>query len=84
MDTFFTGTLKGVGKAYIQTVLDCSSGHVWVRLFTSKMPVTAVQMLNNHVLRFFEEHGVKIRTILRDNRREFFGRPDRHPYYLCL
>ena len=52
----FAGTLKGVGKVYIQTVLDCFSRHVWARLYTSKMPVTAVQILNNHVLPFFEEH----------------------------
>ena len=25
---FFAGTLKGVGKVYIQSVLDCFSGHV--------------------------------------------------------
>ena len=49
------GTLKGVGKVYIQTVLDCFSRHVWARLYTSKMPVTAVQILNNHVLPFFEK-----------------------------
>ena len=55
VDTFFAGTLKGVGKVYIQTVLDCFSRHVWARLYTSKMPVTAVQILNNHVLPFFEE-----------------------------
>ena len=53
VDTFFTGTLKGVGKVYIQTVLDCFSRHVWARLYTSKMLVTVVQILNNHVLPFF-------------------------------
>ena len=42
VDTFLAGTLKGVGKVYIQTVLDCFSRHVWPRLYTSKMPVTAV------------------------------------------
>ncbi len=77
VDTFFAGTLKGVGKVYIQTVLDCFSRHVWARLYTSKMPVTAVQILNNHVLPFFEEQGVKIQTILSDNGREYCGRPDK-------
>ena len=67
VDTFFAGTLKGVGKVYIQTVLDCFSRYVWARLYTSKMPVTAVQILNNHVLPFFEEHDVKVETILSDN-----------------
>ena len=84
MDTFFAGILKGVGKVYIQTVLDCFSRYVWARLYTSTMPVTAVQILNNHVLPFFEEHRVKIRTILSDNGREYCGRPDKHPYELFL
>ncbi len=84
VDTFYAGTLKGVGKVYIQTVLDCYSRHVWARLYTSKLPVTAVHVLNNEALPFFEEHGVKVRTILSDNGREFCGRPDRHPYELFL
>ncbi len=84
VDTFFAGTLKGVGKVYIQTVLDCFSRYVWARLYTSKMPVTAVQILNNHVLPFFEEHGVKVETVLSDNGREYCGREDRHPYELFL
>ncbi len=84
VDTFFAGTLKGVGKVYIQTVPGCFSRHVWARLYTSKMPVTAVQILNNHVLPFFEEHGVKVETVLSDNGREFRGREDRHPYELFL
>ena len=56
--------------------LDCFSRHVWARLYTSKMPVTAVQILNNHVLPFFEERGVKIRTILNiEHRTTRVGRP---------
>ncbi len=27
VDTFFVGALKGVGKVYLQTVLDCYSRH---------------------------------------------------------
>ena len=90
VDTFFAGTLKGVGKVYIQTVLDCFSRYVWARLYTSKMPVTAVQILNNHALPFFEDHGLKVQTILSDpanpsfNGREYCGRPDQHPYELFL
>ncbi len=71
---------QGVGKVYIQTVLDCFSLYVWARLYTSKRPVTAVQILNSHVLPLFEEHGVKIQTVLSDNGREYCGREDRHPY----
>ena len=53
-------------------------------MYPSKVPVTAVHVLNNDVLPFFEEHTVKIETILTDNGREFCGRPDSHPYELFL
>ena len=79
VDTFFAGTLKGVGKVYIQTVLDCLSRYVCARLYTSKMLVTAVQILNNHALLFFEEHAVTVQTVLSDNGREYCGQPDKHP-----
>lgn len=84
VDTFFVGTLKGVGRVYLQSVLDCFSRYAWGRLYTSKLPVTAVHVLNNDVLPFFEEHDVTVHTILSDNGREFCGRPDHHPYELFL
>jgi len=84
VDTFFVGTLKGVGRVYLQTVPDCYSRYAWARLYTNKLPVTAVQTLNNHVLPFFEEKQCRVHTILSDNGREFCGRPDRHPYELFL
>ena len=59
VDTFFVGTLKGVGKVYLQTALDCFSRYAWGRLYTSKLPLTAVQVMNNDVLPFFDEHRVR-------------------------
>ena len=84
VDTFFVGTLKGVGKVYLQSVIDCHSRYAWGRLYTSKLPVTAVHVLNTDVLPFFEQHHTEITTILSDNGREFCGRKDRHPYELFL
>ena len=83
-DTFMVGHLKGIGRIYLQTVIDCHSRYAWGRLYSSKVPVTAVHVLNNDVLPFFEEHTVKVETILTDNGREFCGRPDSHPYELFL
>ena len=79
VDTFMVGHLKGVGRVYLQSAIDCHSRYAWGRLFTSKMPVTAVQTLNNHVLSTFEEHDAKIDAVLSDNGREFCGRMDQHP-----
>jgi transposase InsO family protein len=84
VDTFMVGSLKGVGRIYLQTVIDCHSRYVWGRLYTNKMPVTAVHVLNEDVLPFFEEHNAVITTVLSDNGREFCGRPDQHPYELFL
>ena len=55
-------------------MLDCFSRFVWARLYTSRMWVSAVQILNNHTLPFFEEHDVKVQAILSDNGREYGGR----------
>jgi transposase InsO family protein len=84
VDTFFVGTLKGVGKLYLQTSIDCHSRHAWARLYPSKLPVTAVHLMNGDVIPTFEEHGAKIEVVLSDNGREFCGRPDQHPYELYL
>jgi len=84
VDTFMVGSLKGVGRIYLQTVIDCHSRYAWGRLYTNKLPVTAVHVLNEDVLPFFEEHNATITTILSDNGREFCGRPDQHPYELFL
>lgn len=84
VDTFFVGALKGVGKVYLQTAIDCHSRYAWARLYPSKLPVTAVHTMNHDVIPTFEEHNAKIEVVLSDNGREFCGRPDQHPYELYL
>jgi transposase InsO family protein len=84
VDTFFVGVLKGVGKVYLQTAIDCHSRHAWARLYANKLPVTAVQLLNNDVLPTFEQHSATVEAVLSDNGREFCGREDQHPYELFL
>jgi len=84
LDTFFVGNLKGIGKIYLQTVVDCHSRYAFGHLYTSKVPVTAVHVLNEKVLPFFEEHECPIVSILTDNGREYCGRMDGHPFELFL
>lgn len=84
VDTFFVGNLKGVGRVYAQTAIDCHSRYAFARLYTTKLPLTAVHLLNNDILPFFEDHKTTIETVLSDNGREFCGRPDKHPYELFL
>ena len=84
LDTFMVGNLKGIGKIYLQTVIDCHSRFAFGHLYTSKVPVTAVHVLNEKVLPFFEEHDCPIVTILTDNGCEYCGRMDGHPFELFL
>ena len=84
VDTFYVGALKGVGKVYMQAAIDCHSRYAWGRLYTSKLPITAVHTLNDAVLPFFEAHGASVKTVLSDNGREYCGRLDSHPYELFL
>ena len=84
VDTFFEGTLKGVGMVYLQTATDCPARYAWARLYSSKLPVTAVHLMVNDMLPAFEAQGAKIEPVHSDNGREFCGIPDQHPYQFFL
>lgn len=45
---------------------------------------TYLQIKTSDVLPFFEEHNVKVQTVLTDNGREYCGREDQHPFELFL
>lgn len=83
-DTFYWGTLKGVGKVYVQVVVDTFCSLAFAKVYTSKMPVTAADTLYERVLPFYEALGVPVQAVLTDNGREFCGKPDQHPFELLL
>lgn len=83
-DTFYWGTLKGVGKIYVQVVVDVFCSLAFAKVYTSKMPVTACDLLYDRVLPFYDALGVPVGAILTDNGREFCGKPESHPYELLL
>ena len=83
-DTFYVGYLKGVGRIYQQTVVDTYASVAFAKLYTSKVPVTAADILNDRVVPFFEEQDIPILRVLTDRGTEFCGSPDRHPYQLYL
>jgi hypothetical protein len=64
VDTFFVGVLKGVGKIYLQTAIDCHSRYAWARLYPSKLPITAVHLMNNDVIPTFRASVGKVPDVL--------------------
>lgn len=83
-DTFYVGTLKGVGRIYQQTFIDTYSKAGFAKLYDRKMPVTAADLLNDRVLPFFEAQGIPLNRVLTDRGTEYCGAPERHEYELYL
>jgi transposase InsO family protein len=83
-DTFYWGTLKGVGKVYVQVVIDTFCSLAFAKCYSSKMPITACDLLYERVLPFYDALGMPVQSILTDNGREFCGKPESHPYELLL
>ena len=83
-DTYYVGTLKGVGRIYQQTFIDTYSKLALVKLYDRKHAITAADMLNDRVLPFFEEHGVPLLRILTDRGSEYCGNRETHEYALYL
>ena len=83
-DTFYVGTLKGVGRVYQQTYIDTYSKVVQAKLYTTKTPITAADMLNDCVLPFYVEQQLPILRILTDRGTEYCGNRERHDYQLYL
>jgi transposase InsO family protein len=83
-DTFYVGTLKGVGRVYQQTFIDTYAKVAFAKLYDRKTPITAADLLNDKVLPFYEEHQVALQRVLTDRGTEFCGTHDRHEYELYL
>ena len=52
-DTFYVGTIKGVGRIYQQSFVDTYSKWAAAKLYTTKTAITGADLLNDKVLPFF-------------------------------
>jgi transposase InsO family protein len=83
-DTFLVGHFKGIGRVYLQAVVDtfCSLG--FAKLYTSKEAITAADLLNDRVIPFYQKQQISIEHVLTDNGSEYCGRKLEHSYELLL
>ena len=77
-------TLKGVGRVYQQTAIDTYSKLGFAKLYDSKTPITAADMLNDRVIPFFDEHAIVVSRVLTDRGTEYCGNPQTHAFELYL
>src|SRR5262249_13958117 len=82
-DTFYVGTLKGVGRIYQQTFIDTYAKVAFAKLYDRKTPITAAEILNDRVVPFYDEHGIRLSRVLTDRGTEFCGTQS-HEYELYL
>jgi transposase InsO family protein len=83
-DTFYVGTIKGVGRIYQQTFVDTYSKWAAAKLYTTKTPITGADLLNDKVLPFFTLQEMGIIRILTDRGTEYCGKLETHDYQLYL
>src|SRR5919205_2534098 len=83
-DTFYVGHLKGVGRIYQQTFIDTYSKVAQAKLYDTKTPLTAADLLNDRVVPLFEAHGIALLRVLTDRGTEYCGHAERHEYQLYL
>jgi hypothetical protein len=83
-DTFYVGNMKGVGRIYQQTFVDTYSKVAHAKLYTTKTPLAAADLLNDRVLPFFHEHGVELLRVLTDRGTEYCGKVEQHEFQLYM
>lgn len=83
-DTFYVGNMKGVGRIYQQTFVDTYAKVAFAKLYTTKTPIAAADLLNDRVLPFYESHGVQLLRILTDRGTEYCGKAEQHAFQLYL
>ncbi len=83
-DTFYVGTMKGVGRIYQQTFIDTYCKVGFAKLYDRKTPITAADLLNDRAIPFFDAYDIPLSRILTDRGTEYCGNPERHEYELYL
>jgi hypothetical protein len=82
-DTFYVGSLKGVGRVYQQTFIDTYAKIAFAKLYDRKTPITAAEILNDRVVPFYDVQGIRLSRVLTHRGTEFCGR-ESHEYELYL
>ena len=83
-DTFYVGTIKGVGRVDQHPFVDTYAKVAFAKLYTTKTPITAAGLLNDRVLPFFKQHSLPMLRILTDRGTEYCGKVEYNDYPLYL
>ena len=83
-DTYYVGTIKGVGRIYQQTYIDTYCKVAQAKLYDRKNALVAADMLNDRVIPIYDEHNIRLSRILTDRGTEYCGNREHHEFQLYL
>jgi len=83
-DTYYVGTIKGVGRIYQQTFIDTYTKVAFAKLYDRKNALVAADLLNDQVLPFFEQEEIRLLRVMTDRGTEYCGALEHHEYELYL
>ena len=85
-DTYYVGTIKGVGRIYQQTYIDTYCKVAQAKLYATKDSITSADLLNDRVIPMYEEQQIRLQRILTDRGTEYCGKLENHlfQFYLSL
>lgn len=83
-DTYYVGTIKGIGKIYQQTVIDTYTRVAEAKLYQEKTALTAADILNDRILPWYDAEKVQVLRILTDRGSEYCGKIEHHAYQLYM
>ena len=83
-DTYYVGTVKGIGRIYAQTFIDTYCKVAFMKLYDRKTAIVAADLLNDRVLPFYEQHKLPLLRVLTDRGTEYCGAREHHEYELYL
>lgn len=69
MDLFYIGTLKGIGRIYQFTGVDCFSSFGFAGIYPAKTTDNAIRFVRDRVVPHFSQHPLQ--RVLTDNGKEF-------------
>jgi len=70
-DTFYVGTIKGLGRIYQQTGIDAYSNFGFAKVYQDKMVTSSIDFLKTKVLPVYQGFHIPLERILTDNGKEY-------------
>ena len=70
-DTFYVGTIKGLGRIYQQTGIDTYANFGFAKVYTNKKAGSAIDFVKTKVIPVYAMFNIRLDRILTDNGKEY-------------